>query len=261
MSSRTATAVGNVNNQCLSGHVEEVSNKPGKRTEFFENLSLCKGSIHSAAVRTGISVSTGMSWAAAANIQIRHRGKILKPELRAQLINSLRQGIDKDEAAKLYGVSKQTITTTLRTEAGLHAQWNQARFECMQKRARNLWKKAAAELPLPTTSMLRSHHPAVFMWLYRHDRAWLNAFSNGLPQASPKKNHSAIKWEQRDVNLAELVSAAASTWCQQHSKGYLTNAVLCQLVPELKTRLSQLARLPRTKAILAVITRKVNSNA
>lgn len=251
-----ALSVDSVNYERLSGGSEGGFDNLDKRTQFFENLPLCKGSIHAAAERTGISVATGMAWAAAANIEIKRRGKILKPERRVNLIQALRQGMSKDNAANAFGVSKQTITTTLRTEPGLHDQWNLARFKQTRKKTRKVWINAASKLPLPTTSALRSLQPATFTWLYRHDRLWLKSFSKRISCAPPKGNHSAVRWDHRDLLLAQRISEAASTWHCQHSKGLLTNAVLCQLVPELKARLSQLAQLPRTKATLAEIPRR-----
>lgn len=227
---------------------------PDKRPQFIEWLGASNGSIHAAAKRMGIAVSTGMAWAAAANITVRRRAKILKPEQRLQLIRALRRGVCKAEAARAFGVSIQTVTTTLRTEVGLHERWIQARFKCAQKEARRAWRRAASYLPVATAKALRALQPAAFAWLYRHDRAWLESFAASLHRV-PRTNHVTMNWEKRDNEMSRAIYDAALAW-QLNGTGYLTNAKLCQLVPELKSKLSQLDQMPLTRAVLARLPRK-----
>lgn len=252
--SNSAPAVGSCDDGHQSERIGDGSGRPDKRAEFFENLGSSNVSIRAAAERTGISVSTGMAWAAAANIEVKRRGKILTPVRRAQLVQALRRGISKADAANAFGVSIQTITTTLRTEVGLRDRWIRARFDRARDEARKVWKGTASKLSAPTAKALRSIHPAAFAWLYRHDRTWLKSFSSHISRA-PKGNHSAVNWVQRDTLLAQKVNEAAIVWHEEHSKGHLTNAMLCLLVPHLKSRLSQLDQLPLTRATLAQISR------
>lgn len=236
-------------------HLNGDSTRPGKHAEFIEALKTSNSSIHAAAKQIGISTSTGMAWAAAANITVKRRAKILKPELRLQLIRALRRGISKAAAASAFGVSIQTVTTTLRTEIGLHMRWTQARFKLAQKEARLSWKRTASKLPAPTIKLVRALQPAAYAWLYRHDRAWLDSVSATFHKTT-RSNHANINWDERDSELSNTINKSALAWHEQHLKGYLTNARLCQLVPALKSKLSELDKMPLTRETLARIQRK-----
>lgn len=236
-------------------HLDVTVTKPDKHAEFIESLQTSNSSIHAAAKHIGISTSTGMAWAAAANITVKRRAKILKPELRLQLIRTLRRGVSKTAAASAFGISIQTVTTTLRTEVDLHMRWTQARFERAQKEARQSWKRTASKLPAPTIKLVRALQPAVYAWLYRHDRAWLASVSATFHR-TPRSNHANINWDKRDRELSDAINKSALAWHEQHRTGYLTNARLCQLIPTLKSKLSELDQMPVTRETLARIRRK-----
>ncbi len=220
-----------------------------KREQFLSELIKTEAPMNSLAQQFNISVSTAMAWAASAGISSRRRPKILTHDIRKKLIRVLRRGIDKKSAAESFGVSIQTITTTLRTEIGLHEQWSQARFKRAQIEARTAWTKTARNHPNPTSKNVRLMQPAVFAWLYRNDRAWLEQFSLQLNK-EPKNNHTNIDWDQRDIKLAQTIKSVTLDWYSSQPNTHLTNARLCQLVPGLKSRLSKLDRLPLTRAAL-----------
>jgi len=257
--SSSARKIVNPNGEPLVAHLDSTATDTGIRSQFIEMLKTPNRSIRAAAESVGITVSTGMAWAAAANITVRRRGKILKPERRLQLIRTLRRGVSKAAAASAFGVSIQTVTTTLRTEVGLHERWIQARFKYAQKEARRAWKRTASGLPSVTAKALRTLQPAAFAWLYRHDRAWLESFSASLHRV-PRTNHATLNWDKRDSKLSQAIHNAALAWHEQHRMGYLTNARLCQLIPELKSRLSSLDQMPLTRTALAQISRKTTKN-
>jgi len=227
------------------------SDNTDKRAEFLSALAETKASMNSLAHKFDISVSTAMVWAASAGIASKRRPKILMLDVRKKLIRILRRGIGKKSVAKGFGISIQTITTTLRTEIGLHERWTQARFKRAQSEARNAWAETARNQSNPTSKSMRLLQPAVFAWLYRNDRAWLERFASQLGHA-PKHNHANIDWDQRDIELAKAIKSAALDWYSR-SNTHLTNARLCQLVPGFKSRLSKLDRLPLTRAVLSQI--------
>lgn len=253
--SPSAREIVDSNSEPLVAHLDSAATVPNIRSQFIEMLRAPNVSINAAAERVGITVSTGMAWAAAANITVKRRGKILKPERRLQLVRTLRRGVSKAAAASAFGVSIQTVTTTLRTEVGLHERWVQVRFESAQKEARRAWKRTASRLPVATAKVLRTLQPAAFAWLYRHDRAWLESFATSLHRV-PRTNHANLNWDKQDSELYQAIQNAVLAWHEQRCRGYLTNAKLCQLVPELKSRLSNLDQLPLTRAVLAQVSRK-----
>lgn len=165
-----------------------------------------------AAKLLGVTVSTAMVWSAQLGVRNSRRPKLLAETVRNQLIASLKKGIDKHIAAEQFQVSVQTITTTLRTEVGLHNSWQQARFVNAQKNARTLWQKAARTLSQPTAKSLRAKEPSVFAWLYRNDREWLTDFANSKLSLAVKTNRTPIDWQHRDVELVARVKQATIHW-------------------------------------------------
>ena len=224
-----------------------------KHAQFLSLLTATNISMHSLANQIGISVSTAMTWAVAVGIAPSRRPKILTSDIRKKLNRLLRKGVDKKIVAKAFGVSIQTITTTLRTEIGLNACWTLTRFKRAQSNARNAWIEATKNLPNPTQKSMRLMHPAIYAWLYRNDRTWLEQLTLQIGH-SPKSNYSNINWDLRDLELAKAIKSAVLDWEERHPNKNLTVTRLCQLVPGFRSRLSKLDRLPLTRAALANIS-------
>lgn len=99
---------------------------PDRRRAEFLDLLQKSFSVTRASRTLGIDTATGMAWATEAGISVTRRSKILRPNRRAALVEALRGGMSKREAATRFGVSVTTVTTTLRTELGLHQTWAMA---------------------------------------------------------------------------------------------------------------------------------------
>lgn len=209
---------------------------------------------HAAACEMGVAMATAMAWAASADIKVKRRPKRLTDQLRRVAISRLRRGTDKAVVAEAVSASVQTITLLLRTEPGLQTAWHQARLQRRHAAARTAWSRTAKRLGNPMPSQLRHMQPAVFAWLYRNDRAWLDEFARTL-EAAPRTNHAAIRWDERDASLSNAVRNAAlevSARSSAHSRVRL--AQLCDAIPELKGRLSKLDRLPLTRQAIKAAT-------
>jgi len=207
-----------------------------------------------AATQVGVATGTAMAWAAQEGMTPARRPKKLDPALRVELHAALRLGISKTEAAARFSVSVQTITTTLRTESGLHLAWTQARRALEQGRRREAWVQGLVLHPMASRKELRHMRKSDFAWLYRNDRDWLMKQFDGRPQPQ-RSNNPSVSWVQRDHGLCELVRAAS-----QAIKGGIRSAragrklslwEIYQQVPELKPQLRHLDRLPNTKAALS----------
>lgn len=210
-------------------------------------------SVTAAARRFAVAVSTAMSWAASDGIASPRRPKVLVSQLRSRAIRSLQSGASKQDAANACGMSIQTITTLLRTEPGLRMSWNSAKFDFAQRHARETWARTAERLHPPTALALRQLQPAVFAWLYRNDRAWLESFAATLEKAH-RSNNSTVRWDERDRQLAQQIRTALLTAYEHGQRRQPTRSQLCNVIPELKARLSDLDRLPLTREALARIT-------
>lgn len=207
----------------------------------------------SAAASTyGVSVATAMSWLAQVGDSITRRPKKLTPELRERAINRLRRGASKQSIAEMAGVSIQSVTLLLRTEPGLQQEWHDAVFARRQRNARRSWTRSAARLSLATPNALRQLQPAVFAWLYRNDRAWLLDFATGLGTA-PRSNNPSVRWDERDFHLAREIRSTALDLASRDPKRAVKLSMLCDEIRELKSRLSNLDRLPLTRAAIASV--------
>lgn len=61
--------------------------------------------------------------------------------------------------------------------------------------------------PTDGIKILRSKQPGVYTWLYRNDKAWLQAHRPSNKR--PKLQSGRVDWEKRDLQLAEEVKIAA----------------------------------------------------
>jgi len=215
-----------------------------------------------AAALHGVAVSTAMAWLAEFGIITPRRPKLLVPSVRAQVIELLKKGTSKENASAVANVSIQTITLLLRTEPGLRSAWNETKFSHAQRSARSAWSRTAHELGSTTAKQLRQLQPSIFAWLYRNDRAWLQEFSTELSKA-PRSNNSTIRWDERDRDLSQAVRIAAYAIHRTQPNQKIRLAALCDEIPQLKSRLSNLNQLPLTKSAIAEATksrRKIRSN-
>jgi transposase len=211
-------------------------------------------SVTAAAQLFGVAVATAMAWAAEAGIHTPKRAKLFTLSLRKNAIQMLRRGSSKEDVASTAGTSVQSITLLLRTEPGLRSDWNQAKFDHIQKRSRASWSRMASKLHPVSGHFLRKLLPAEFAWLYRNDRSWLEDFNSALPRPE-RSNNSNIHWDTRDAIFSQAVDAAALAIYLARPGCRIRSADLCNRIPDLKARLSDLDQLPLTHAAIARATR------
>jgi len=213
-------------------------------------------SVTAAASTLGISVATAMAWLASAGIPTPRRPKKLTNDRRLWAINRLKRGASKESVACVLDMSIVTVTLILRSEPGLQSAWHSARFQKAQRVARKSWTRTAGRLAAPTAKALRQLQPAIFAWLYWNDRAWLQAFGAASFVKVPGSNNAGVRWDERDRALAHAIQAAALTISSETPKARLKLSHLCDRVPWLKQRLSNLDRLPLTRAAISDVIRR-----
>ena len=224
-----------------------------RRAELIELLRAKRCSISKAADHVGVDTATAMAWAARAGIATPRRPKLLKAPKRAQLIGDLRRGYEKAMLAEKYGISTQTVTTTLRTEVGLRDARKAARTAHARRTAQAELNSLAARRRSAGIKELRLLAPAAYAWLYRNDRVWLSAFRHRL--TSPARgNNVAVNWDARDEALATQIREAALKLSKDVSGGRITLWRLYQVLPELKAKLGAMDHLPLTLRTLQEVT-------
>ncbi|MGZ5799376.1 MAG: TnsD family Tn7-like transposition protein [Burkholderiaceae bacterium] len=235
--------------------LENVAAESPQHKLFFDLMNEQDISVRQASNQVGIDVATGMVWATRAGIAISRRPKKLKSNIRIKLIADLSKGMEKSEAAEKYNISIQTVTTTLRTEIGLHDLWHSVRQEHARLSARSKWSVVAHKYPNLGVKGLRSIEPAAYAWLYRNDHAWLGETLRTIARPM-RTNRSSVNWDQRDLALSQSVQNVALALQQSNPQKTVTLYQLYQEVPELKAKLSCIDRLPITKKVIASVTKK-----
>lgn len=204
-------------------------------------------SMRAAAMQLGVQTETAMAWASEMGLHVKRRPKRLKDDVRASAIAKLLAGEDKQSVAHAANVSEVAITKLLRTETGLHLAWHAARRKQASGKAQGAWLRCIQEHPGIGIKLARAMEPAAYAYLYRNERAWLDA---NLPAPSVRTpgNHSSIRWDQRDLEFSQAVKLAVLRLFERKS-GHrpLKFPELLQELPDLKAKLRALDRLPLTR--------------
>lgn len=212
-------------------------------------------SVRKAASLVGVDPQTALMWAAKAGIAISRRPQKLSTDVRAKAIRELRKGADKGQVASRAGVSIETITRLLLSDAKLHADWSQARSEKARTHARNLWLELLQSSGSLGVKWMRTMDPRTYAWLYRNDRAWLDAHKPDPLSESQRFRPPSVDWVARDEQLCTLVREAALRLMEEQGISRIYLWQLCQQIPDLRAKQAQLPRLPRTlEAIKAALS-------
>ena len=212
-------------------------------------------SVRKAASLVGVDPQTALVWAAKAGIAISRRPQKLSIDVRAKAIRNLRKGTDKEQVASLAGVSVGTISRLLLSDAKLHADWSEARRAKARAHSRTLWFQLLQSSGGLGIKWMRQLDPRTYMWLYRNDRAWLDAHKPDPLPVSQRPRPSLVDWETRDEQLLGLVREAALRLMEERGVRRIHFWHLCQQIPDLRAKQASLHRLPRTlEAIQAALT-------
>jgi hypothetical protein len=163
--------------------------------------------------------------------------------------------MDTEDVAEELEISAVTVIRILRTQVGLHQAWKQARFDRARTKSRGVWQRVVAENPRLGVKAVRTLEPAAYAWLYKHDRSWLDLQSSLLQQAPPS-NYARTNWDQRDVALAASIQEAVLGIASEQPGKVVMLWKIYQRLPELKSKLNQLDRLPLSKKALELGTQK-----
>lgn len=215
-----------------------------------------KLSMRMAAKTLGIDVGTAMAWAAQAGLAASRRPKKLMGDRRKHAIAQLRKGADKEVVAADAEVSVVTITKLLLSEAGLHAAWQQARHQKARASARSAWEKLANTYRRLGVKFMRSLDPAAYSWLYRNDRAWLDAHKPERQISAIAPGLPRVMWDVRDEALSGEIARAGLDLKQRAGNRQIKLWQIYQAVPALKAKLAALDRLPLTRRAIETVMQR-----
>ncbi|WP_341299705.1 TnsD family Tn7-like transposition protein [Lysinibacillus sp. FSL H8-0500] len=111
---------------------------------------------------------------------------------------------------------------------------------------RQVWLQLQELYPNHSKTELRKMHPAVYTYLYRYDRNWLEM--NSPKPASRKAINKRVDWEQRDEELLEKVKkATANLLARTENLRRITIKALGDEIGESALLEQQLHKLHKTK--------------
>lgn len=231
--------------------------KSEKSTDQSEVRKLVVAALHAGelsasriAIEFGLDVSTVMHIAAIEGISIKRRPKILKGKLLEEILLHLNRGSEKSAIAQKFNISESSLNKLLKYSPDVHTRWRAARFELLRVNARKRWKEVVDNNPNLGVKAVRLLEPAAYMWLYRNDRAWLASESASLPPA-PVIQAPRVMWDARDMEYAVLVEKEALRITNNQGRcGRVSTAMLLQSLPDIRSKLAQMDRLPLTKAAI-----------
>lgn len=203
-------------------------------------------SLRKAASLVGVDTQTALVWAASSGIDVPRRPQKLTEDVRVKAIRDLRKGADKSRVATRAGVSVETITRLLLSDAQLHADWLSARSAKCRAQCRAEWLQLLQTCESLGVKWMRQMEPRTYAWLYRNDRAWLDAHKPAAVPVSKRPRPSVVDWDARDERLSALVRDAGFRLMHEQGVRQIKFWQLCQLIPDLRAKQASLHRMPRT---------------
>ena len=123
-----------------------------------------------------------------------------------------------------------------------------------QIESRKVWLDAIAIQPGVGVKGLRRQFPAIYAWLYRHDRDWLRAHTPLRQIANPQSNRR-VNWKTRDEQFALAVQEAAQRLLSRDGKPVrLSKSALIRETGQSSMIFEKIDKLPRTAAILILMS-------
>jgi len=122
---------------------------------------------------------------------------------------------------------------------------------------REEWIKLMKQFPEKSKTELRKMNKALYTWLYRNDRDWLNENSPGVVAKPPINNR--IDWNKRDEEILRLVQATVFSMLESSSKPErITISRVGKKIGKLALLEKHLDKLPKTKDYLSSVIETID---
>lgn len=180
------------------------------------------------------------------------RPKRLKPDVRKCLLAKLAEGASKHQICEEFQVTISTVNKLLRLERGVQASWLAQQAADNLAIHRGAWINLRQSFPLLPINELRRKHPALYAWLHRNDRAWLDAQAVQMPK--PVRCYRHVDWDKRDDCLLRQVKDEILRHYGTDRDLWLRQAQIFTLIPRLAQRLERRDHYPRTRAYIKQVT-------
>lgn len=181
------------------------------------------------------------------------RPKRLKPDLRARLLDRLAEGTSKHQICDEFRITVSTVNKLLRMERGIQASWAFRRIANDLADHRLQWSDLRQRYPSLSINELRGQCAALYAWLHRNDRLWLDAQA-ALMRKPIRCQDSRVDWDVRDDCLLGQLKAEILHRYGSDQDLRLKQSYIFALVPRLAQRLERRDRYPKTKAYMKLIS-------
>lgn len=110
-----------------------------------------------------------------------------------------------------------------------------------------------------TRQQLRNSLKKQYIWLYRHDKLWLE---NNLPEAIPKgkrneNNKERVNWDKRDIEIMNLIVAKRKEMLNEERPIRITKSSVGKAIGLFAALEKNIDKLPKTKEYLNEVTESV----
>jgi len=208
-------------------------------------------SARAAAQELGVDTKTVIVWAGRAGLAVGSRPKKLTPDLRQHVRELLRRGQAPITIASATALSPSTVNVVLYSDAQLLERHRQAIRDQRFADARQEWHRAIRGAGKHGVTAARQRAPAAYAWLRRNERDWLERSRATVHAAPLGSSEPRVDWGARDADLyARIKVAARQLKASDGAAEKLMLWQLCQLVPDLRSRLRRLDRLPKTRQLV-----------
>lgn len=165
-------------------------------------------SMRQLAKELGLSVNVVLVKAEKIGVGFTRRSKIVDVAMRSRVRCALAAGDVIQDIVNTTGLSASTVNRILGGNRDLQTQRAASLREKRLAHARDKLKAAAIASPTAGFKALKAALGADFIWLYRHDRAWLR---DQLPATFRiAVSTSSVDWGARDMAMAERVRLAVA---------------------------------------------------
>ncbi|MEM1171187.1 MAG: TnsD family transposase [Cyanobacteria bacterium P01_H01_bin.35] len=121
-------------------------------------------------------------------------------------------------------------------------------IDAPREQNRQQWLTLQKDYPNETKTTLRNLSPAVYSWLYRNDKDWLNEHSPALQK--PISTNNKVNWLERDKEIKTQVETAVTQLLNREVPDRITISKIGRMTGLKATLEKKLEKLPLTQAYL-----------
>ncbi|HKQ04867.1 MAG TPA: TnsD family transposase [Blastocatellia bacterium] len=165
------------------------------------------------------------------------------------------------EAARQLKVDPRTVKRQVE-RLGISSPWIKAQSALIRdtpgisrKEQREKWTELRREHPRDSKILLRGKAPALYTWLYRNDRSWLD--KNSPPRFVRAQRVARVDWRRRDGEVLRLVKGSVQKILQRVPPVRVTQSRIGKAIGLVSLLERHLDKLPLTQGFLTSVVESI----